>query len=69
MLRDEEHAADFLDRHQDRLLWASDCNDTLGRGNDCIGAKGLAAVRRLAPNESAVRKILYGNAARLLRRT
>lgn len=69
MLRDEEHAADFLDRHQDRLLWASDCNDTLGRGNDCIGAKGLAAVRRLAPNESAVRKILYGNAARLLRLT
>ena len=69
MLRDEEHAADFLDRHQDRLLWASDCNDTLGQGNDCIGAKGLAAVRRLAPNESAVRKILYGNAARLLRRT
>lgn len=69
MLRDEEHAADFLDRHQDRLLWASDCNDTLGRGSDCIGAKGLAAVRRLAPNESAVRKILCGNAARLLRRT
>lgn len=68
MLRDEDHARDFLDRHQDRLLWASDCNDTLGHGEGCIGAKGLAAVRRLAPGATALRKILYGNAARLLRR-
>ena len=67
MLRDEEHARGFLDRHQDRLLWASDCNDTLGYGQDCIGSNSLAAVRRLAPDDSAVRKILHGNAARLLR--
>ncbi len=67
MLRDEQHAMGFLDRHQDRLLWASDCNDTFGHGEDCIGSKGLAAVRRLSPNEPAVRKILHGNAARLLR--
>lgn len=68
MLRDEEHARGFLDRHQDRLLWASDCNDTLGKGDGCIGAKGLAAVRRLAPSASALRKILHDNAARLLKR-
>lgn len=66
MLRDEEHAMGFLDRHQDRLLWASDCNDAFGQGADCIGSNGLAAVRRLAPGEDAVRKILHGNAARLL---
>ena len=46
-----------------RLLWASDCPDTLGEG--CIGFKGLAAVRRLAPNPGAVRKIFHDNAARL----
>ena len=68
MLRDEEHAMGFLDRHQDRLLWASDCTDTLGRGDDCIGSNGMAAVRRLAPSEAAARKILHGNAARLLKR-
>ena len=67
MLRDEDHARGFLERHQDRLVWASDCNDTIGEGPDCIGAKGLAAVRRLAPDEGALRKILGGNAARLLK--
>lgn len=67
MLRDEEHARGFLERHQDRLLWASDCNDTIGEGEDCIGAKGLAALRRLAPDDAALHKILGGNAARLLK--
>ena len=47
LLRDEAHARGFIDRHQDRLLWASDCPDTLGEGEGCIGFKGLAAVRRL----------------------
>lgn len=67
MLRDEEHARGFLDRHQDRLLWASDCADTVGEGEECTGSMGLATVRRLAPNQAAVQKILYGNAARLLK--
>ena len=69
LLRDEEQAMGFLDRHQDRLLWASDCNDVLGRGEDCIGAKGLAAVHRLAPSEPALQKILHANAERLLNRS
>ena len=67
MLRDEEHAVGFLERHQDRLLWASDCNDAVGEGEDCIGSKSQAAVRRLAPSESIARKILSGNAKGLLR--
>ena len=67
MLRDEEHARGFLERHQDRLLWASDCNDTNGEGQDCIGANGLAAIRRLASDDSVLRKILGGNAARILK--
>ena len=68
MLRDEEHAVGFLERHQDRLLWASDCNDRVGGGEGCIGSKSLAAVRRLAPNREIASKILSGNALRLLER-
>ena len=69
MLRDEEHAIGFLERHQDRLLWASDCNDARGHGEECIGSKGLSTVRRLAPSGGIVRKILAVNAQRLLNRT
>lgn len=67
LLRDEDHTRGFLDRHQNKLLYGSDCNDTIGRGPGCQGAQTLAAVRRLAPNPEALRKILYGNAARLLK--
>ena len=67
MERDEDHARGFLDRHQGKLLWASDCDDSFGTGPDCIGFNSKATVRRLAPNETAVRKILYENAARLLK--
>jgi predicted TIM-barrel fold metal-dependent hydrolase len=67
MLRDEEHARDFLKRHQDKLLYGSDCNDREGSGPKCLGSQIIAAVRRLAPDKKAERKILYGNAARLMR--
>jgi predicted TIM-barrel fold metal-dependent hydrolase len=67
MIRDEDHARGFLDRHQDKLLYGSDCNDILGRGPGCLGAQILAAVRRLAPNEEARRKIPHRNAKRLLK--
>jgi len=67
MLRDEEHARQFLARHQDKLLFGSDCSDTAGQGDKCLGARILAAIRRLAPDQAAVRKILSGNASRLLK--
>ena len=67
MERDEDHARGFLDRHQDKLLWASDCSDTFGAGPDCIGFNSMATVRRLAPNETAARKILHENSGRLLK--
>ena len=67
LLRDEEHAIGFLERHRDRLLWASDCSDATGEGDDCIGSRGLATVRRLAPSPEIVRKILFENAARVLK--
>ncbi len=67
LLRDEEHAQAFLKRHQDRLLFGSDCDDRLGRTQACSGSQCLTAIRRLAPDAKAVAKILHGNAERILR--
>ena len=65
--RDEAHMRDFLARHQDKLLYGSDCDDKIGAGPKCQGAQILAAIRRLAPSKAIERKILYGNAKKLLR--
>ena len=67
MTRDEEHARDFLKRHQNKLIYGSDCSDREGRGEKCSGSQQLAVVRRLSPNESATRKMFHDNAVRLLK--
>lgn len=67
MLRDEDHARDFLKRHQDRLIYGSDCNDAVGQGEKCSGSQQLPVVRRLSPNAAATHKMLYTNAAQLLK--
>jgi predicted TIM-barrel fold metal-dependent hydrolase len=67
MLRDEDHAREFLRRHQDKLLYGSDCNDVAGEGEKCSGSKQLAALRRLAPDKKILEKILYRNASRVLK--
>ncbi len=67
MLRDEEHARWFLGRHQDKLLYGSDCNDSAGQGEMCQGAQTIAAIRRLAPKGAAQRKIFRENARRVLK--
>jgi uncharacterized protein len=67
LLRDEDYARDFLKRHQDKLMYGSDCSDGEGAGPTCSGSQQLTTVRRVAPDPLALRKILYGNAARLLK--
>jgi len=67
LVRDEDHARDFLKRHQDRLIYGSDCSDRDGTGQGCSGSQQLAVVRRLAPDEQAVRKMLSLNAAKVMR--
>jgi len=67
LTRDEGHARQFLDRHQNKLLYGSDCSDSEGAGKKCSGAEQIAAVRRLAPSPAALRKMFYGNTARLLK--
>lgn len=67
LLRDEDYARVFLKRHQDKLLYGSDCNDRIGTGKPCSGSQQLVTIRRLAPDPEAVQKMLYGNAVRLLK--
>ncbi|CAG4989843.1 hypothetical protein DYBT9275_00393 [Dyadobacter sp. CECT 9275] len=67
MTRDEEHARDFIKRHQDKLLYGSDCDDSVGHGEKCQGAQTLIEIRKLAPDKKAERKILYENAKKLFR--
>jgi uncharacterized protein len=67
LLRDEEQTRQFLGRHQDKLMYGSDCDDKVGEGPACSGSQCLAAVRRLAPSSEVVSKILHRNAARVLK--
>jgi predicted TIM-barrel fold metal-dependent hydrolase len=67
MLRDEGHAREFLKRHQDRLLFGSDCSDRKAGSEKCLGVPIIAAVRKLAPDKKAERKMLYGNASKLMK--
>lgn len=67
LTRDEEHAATFLARHQDKLLFGSDCPDPFGQGESCIGATTLEVLRRLVPDPFTLEKILGRNARRIMR--
>jgi predicted TIM-barrel fold metal-dependent hydrolase len=65
--RDEDHAREFIQRHQDKLLYGSDCNDLDGQGSKCSGSQMIAAIRRLSPTKDIQRKLLYKNAKRVFR--
>lgn len=65
LTRDEDHARGFLERHQDRILYGSDCADAVGTGKGCQGAQTIAAIRRLSPTKIIERKILYENSQKL----
>ena len=54
-------------RHQDKLLYGSDCNDDDGSGEKCQGAQTIAAIRRLSADKDIERKLLHDNARKLLR--
>lgn len=65
--RDPEHARAFFARHQDKLMFGSDCVDPTAELAVCSGARQIAQIRAFAPNPAAVRKILFGNAQKLFR--
>jgi len=67
LMRDEDHTRGFLDRHQNKILFGSDCDDHVGMGPKCSGSQTIAAIRKLATNKAAERKILFENAKNVFR--
>lgn len=67
LTRDEEHARGFIQRHQDKLIYGSDCDDLSGAGAKCQGSETLATLRRLVPSDQIQRKLFWKNARRVLR--
>ncbi len=67
LTRDEEHARGFIARHQNKLLFGSDCDDKVGQEPACTGARTLAAIRRLSASKAVERKLLYENARKVFR--
>ena len=67
LTRDEDFTRDFITRHQDKLVYGSDCSDHDGAGARCQGAQTLAVIRRLAATRSIERKLVFENAKRLFR--
>jgi predicted TIM-barrel fold metal-dependent hydrolase len=67
--RDEEHGAAFFERHQDKLLYGSDCQDVAGTVDDknCSGSKMIAIIHKLVKSEAAKAKIFAGNARRIIK--
>jgi len=66
LTRDEAFTRDFLARHQNKLLFGSDCTDVEGRGPACHGAQTIGAIRRLSVDKNIERKLLHDNARKLL---
>jgi len=65
LTRDGDFTRGFFERHQDKLLYGSDCADTIGRGPGCQGAQTIAAIRRLSSGKVIERKLLYENAKKM----
>ena len=72
--RDPEFAARFIERHQNKLMFGSDCSCTDGRGaggrgasaGRCIARATLTMLKKLAPADQ-FRKIVWENGNRLLK--
>ncbi len=64
--RDEEQARGFFARHQDKLLYGSDCQDIDTKVKECCGIRMIEAIQRLS-SPTVARKLLYENARRVLK--
>jgi predicted TIM-barrel fold metal-dependent hydrolase len=65
--RDSDHAHDFLQRHQDKLMFGSDCDDRTGFGPICSGSNAIIMIKRLSATKEIERKLLYENAKKMSR--
>ncbi|MCD2422472.1 amidohydrolase [Niabella pedocola] len=67
MTRDEDFTRSFLKRHQDKLIYGSDCSDSVGTGKACTGWQAIEAIKKLSPDKNAERKMFFDNANRLFK--
>lgn len=67
LTRDPDHARGFFERHQNQLVFGSDCPDRVGHGEICTGWATIQVVRQLSPSKTIERKLLYENARRIFR--
>lgn len=67
--RDEEHGKAFMNRHQNKLLFGSDCWDDSGttEAEGCDGARMIQMIRKMSDTKATERKILYENAKTLFK--
>ena len=80
--RDPEFARGFVARHQDKLIFGSDCSCTDGHGagvsqnnnpeakrleGKCVARETLTVVRNLAASKASFHKIAWENGVRLFR--
>ena len=65
--RDPENAREFFKRHQDKLLFGSDCTDVTAETVVCSGARQIAQIRQFSPSKAVERKVLFENAKKLYR--
>ncbi len=67
LMRDPEFAKAFVTRHQDKIMFGSDCSCKTGVGPTCISATKRVAIDQLQLDEKVRTKILQGNARKLLK--
>jgi predicted TIM-barrel fold metal-dependent hydrolase len=67
--RDEAHGAAFMDRHQDKLLYGSDCQDVEGvvTSPPCCGSRMIAMIHKLVKSDAAKAKLFAGNAKKIIK--
>ena len=74
LMRDSEFAARFLERHQNKLMFGSDCSCADGRGTSgrgasagrCIARATLTELKKLA-SPAVFKKIVWENGTRLMK--
>jgi predicted TIM-barrel fold metal-dependent hydrolase len=71
LMRDPEFAARFLERHQNKLMFGSDCPCPDGKGGTtgrCIARATLTQLKKLA-SPAVFKKIVWDNGTRLMKIT
>lgn len=68
LTRDEANARNFLEKHQDKLLYGSDCADLPGTvaSGECTGALDIKFIKDVCTKQTE-RKLLYENAKKLFK--